>query len=43
MHPNWNKVQLARKEIEKLHGRGVPYVQNGLRGTATADSLDQDA
>jgi hypothetical protein len=33
VHPNWNKVQLAKKEIEKLHARGVPYAQAGLRGT----------
>ena len=33
IHPNWNKVQLAKKEIDKLHARGVPYAQAGLRGT----------
>lgn len=33
IHPNWNKVQLAKKEIDKLHARGVPYAQNGMRGT----------
>ena len=33
MHPNWNKVQLAKKEIDKLRTRGVPYAQAGLRGT----------
>lgn len=33
IHPNWSKVQLAKKEIDKLHARGVPYAQAGLRGT----------
>jgi hypothetical protein len=33
IHPNWNKVQLAKKEIDKLHARGVPYSQAGMRGT----------
>lgn len=33
IHPNWAKVQLAKKEIDKLHARGVPYSQAGLRGT----------
>ena len=33
IHPNWNKVQLAKKEIDKLHARGVPYSQTGMRGT----------
>jgi hypothetical protein len=33
IHPNWTKVQLAKKEIDKLHARGVPYAQAGLRGT----------
>lgn len=34
LHPNWMKVQLAKKEIDKLHSRGISYMQVGQRGVA---------
>lgn len=38
MHENWSKVQLGKKEIDKLHARGVPYNQVGLRGAQNANA-----
>ncbi|KAM0720722.1 hypothetical protein Q7P37_004859 [Cladosporium fusiforme] len=42
INDNWKKVQLGKKEIDKLHSRGVPYVQAGLRGSAVANPTDQN-
>jgi hypothetical protein len=39
LHPNWTKVQLAKKEIDKLHSRGIPYMQTGLRGVGQAGEM----
>lgn len=42
IHENWKKVQLGKKEIDKLHSRGIPYVQAGLRGTTIANPMEQN-
>ena len=39
LHPNWSKVQLAKKEIDKLHSRGIPYMQAGVRGQGPASEM----
>jgi hypothetical protein len=39
LHSNWIKVQLAKKEIDKLHSRGIPYLQAGLRGVGQAGEM----
>jgi len=38
-HSNWNKVQLAKKEIDKLHSRGVMYAQPGIRGMGSTGEV----
>jgi hypothetical protein len=39
LHPNWMKVQLAKKEIDKLHSRGIPYMQAGVRGVGSTGEM----
>ena len=39
LHNNWMKVQLAKKEIDKLHSRGIPYMQNGMRGMGSTGEV----
>jgi hypothetical protein len=41
LHPNWMKVQLAKKEIEKLHSRGILYNQAGVRGVNSTGETPQ--
>jgi len=39
LHPNWMKVQLAKKEIEKLHSRGIVYHQANVRGVGSTGEM----
>jgi hypothetical protein len=39
MHPNWMKVQLAKKEIDKLNSRGVLYNQAAVRAVGSTGEM----
>jgi hypothetical protein len=39
LHPNWMKVHLAKKEIEKLHSRGILYHQASVRGVGSTGEM----